>query len=79
MYSLGLILFELYQPFHTEMERLSSLNEARKGILPAAFCDKWPSQVCLLHSFMQMCCPGPTEGMDSLLFNILLNIVNVIN
>ncbi len=45
MFSLGLILFELYQPFRTEMERLSTLNDVRRGLVPPAFREKWPAQV----------------------------------
>lgn len=45
MYSLGLILFELYHPFQTEMERIDSIQEVRKRSIPAAFEHKWTKQV----------------------------------
>jgi hypothetical protein len=45
MYSIGLILFELYQPFCTGMERSKSLIDLRKGIVTPAFTERWPKLV----------------------------------
>lgn len=46
MYSLGVILFELYQPFGTESERRMCLDRLRKhGELDETFEKRWPMQV----------------------------------
>lgn len=34
IYSLGIILLELLIPFNTDMERLKTIESARKGIIP---------------------------------------------
>lgn len=34
VYSLGIILLELLIPFNTDMERLKTIEAARKGIFP---------------------------------------------
>ncbi len=45
MYSVGLILYEMYQPFCTEMERVYCLNDIRKGKLSEEFSARWSQQV----------------------------------
>ena len=45
IYSLGVIFFELYQCFTTEMERHKQIKDLRAGFLPPEFGDNWPSQV----------------------------------
>ena len=37
IFSLGLIFFELYYPFDTQMERIKTLMEVRKGNFPIRF------------------------------------------
>ena len=37
IFSLGLILFELYYPFDTQMERIKTLVEVRNGNFPVRF------------------------------------------
>ncbi|NXK64150.1 E2AK1 kinase, partial [Sylvietta virens] len=44
MYSMGVILLELFQPFGTEMERTEVLTQLRTGQIPHAFYKKWPTQ-----------------------------------
>ncbi|XP_052817103.1 eukaryotic translation initiation factor 2-alpha kinase 1-like [Mya arenaria] len=44
IYSLGVILFELFQKYDTEMERHISLCGLRKGIIPAIINQNWPVQ-----------------------------------
>ena len=44
MYSMGVILLELFQPFGTEMERTEVLTQLRNGQIPHAFYKKWPIQ-----------------------------------
>lgn len=42
MYSLGVILFEMYCPFSTGMERSKAISGLRQGQLPPAFKAKFP-------------------------------------
>lgn len=44
IYSLGVILFELFQSYGTEMERYKSLGDLRKGIIPYQVYEYWPIQ-----------------------------------
>ncbi|XP_060557024.1 eukaryotic translation initiation factor 2-alpha kinase 1-like [Ruditapes philippinarum] len=44
IYSLGVILFELFQSYGTEMERYRSLSDLRKGIIPDEVFQNWPVQ-----------------------------------
>ncbi|NWH34841.1 E2AK1 kinase, partial [Chloropsis hardwickii] len=44
MYSMGVILLELFQPFGTEMERTEVLTHLRTGQIPHTFHKKWPTQ-----------------------------------
>ncbi|KAI5645827.1 protein kinase domain-containing protein [Phthorimaea operculella] len=45
IYSMGLILFELYHPCATDAERIACLKAARAGIYPPAFCENHPQEV----------------------------------
>lgn len=45
MYSVGMLTFELFHPFGTEMERVRSLGDLREGRIPECFCLKWPKLV----------------------------------
>jgi len=45
MYSLGLVLFELCQPFTTESERYGCLANVRLGRLDDEFKQRWPQEV----------------------------------
>ncbi|XP_037611501.1 eukaryotic translation initiation factor 2-alpha kinase 1 isoform X1 [Sebastes umbrosus] len=42
MYSIGVLAFELFQPFGTEMERVRTLGDLRDGKIPDCFCQRWP-------------------------------------
>ncbi|CAI9535518.1 unnamed protein product, partial [Staurois parvus] len=44
MYSVGVILLELFHPFWTEMERNDILTLLGKGIVPKSFENHWPMQ-----------------------------------
>ncbi|XP_077305158.1 eukaryotic translation initiation factor 2-alpha kinase 1 isoform X2 [Lithobates pipiens] len=44
MYSVGVILLELFHPFWTEMERNDILTSLSKGIIPKSFENHWPVQ-----------------------------------
>lgn len=45
IYSLGILFFELYQPFSTWMERAEALDNLKRGILPDGFVDTYPKEV----------------------------------
>lgn len=42
MYSLGIVLLELVETFNTDMERVQTINELRKGHLPLYIPDEHP-------------------------------------
>ncbi|KPJ18535.1 Eukaryotic translation initiation factor 2-alpha kinase [Papilio machaon] len=48
IYSLGLVLFELLQPFGTEAERVHCLLRLRSGIYPDTFQHTYPAEVRLI-------------------------------
>ncbi|XP_020600739.1 eukaryotic translation initiation factor 2-alpha kinase 1-like [Orbicella faveolata] len=48
IYSLGIILFELFCPFGTEMERVKNIKDLRQGRLPQDFCEQWPEESKLI-------------------------------
>ncbi|XP_039216289.1 eukaryotic translation initiation factor 2-alpha kinase 1 [Crotalus tigris] len=78
MYSLGVILFELFQPFGTEMERTEVLMGLRRGSLPLSFCGKWPIQakyVKLLTSDTSSRRPTALQLLDSELFHNSANVI----
>lgn len=45
MYSVGIIGFELYCPFQTNMERMHNIMELRRGEISETFQYKWPVEV----------------------------------
>ncbi|NXR54352.1 E2AK1 kinase, partial [Hippolais icterina] len=72
MYSMGVILLELFQPFGTEMERTEVLTRLRTGQIPHAFYKKWPVQakyVKLLTSPRATERPTAAQLRDSELFH----------
>ncbi|KAM9305517.1 eukaryotic translation initiation factor 2-alpha kinase 1 [Gastrophryne carolinensis] len=44
MYSVGVILLELFHPFWTEMERNDVLTSLNSGVIPSSFESHWPVQ-----------------------------------
>ncbi|KAI9315705.1 kinase-like domain-containing protein [Dichotomocladium elegans] len=48
IYSLGIILFELYQPFSTAMERACAIDQLRHGVFPDGFVEKYPKVSALI-------------------------------
>ncbi|KAI9275267.1 kinase-like domain-containing protein [Helicostylum pulchrum] len=54
IYSLGIILFELYQPFDTAMERAESIDRLKKGVLPPHFIETYPAQSQIILSMMNV-------------------------
>ncbi|RUS19490.1 kinase-like domain-containing protein [Endogone sp. FLAS-F59071] len=52
IYPLGIILFELYHPFGTAMERAKILNHLREGKLSHEFVARWPDESALIQRMM---------------------------
>lgn len=53
MYSVGVVFFELWHPFHTAMERHVILSDLKqKGELPSAWVAEFPEQASLLRRLM---------------------------
>ncbi|NXO62001.1 E2AK1 kinase, partial [Phainopepla nitens] len=79
MYSLGVILLELFQPFGTEMERTEVLTHLRTGQIPHTFYKKWPTQakyVKLLTSPRAPERPTAAQLQDSELFHTTDQVIS---
>ncbi|KAI8641428.1 kinase-like domain-containing protein [Parasitella parasitica] len=48
IYSLGIILFELFQPFTTGMERADSIDKLKRGLFPSGFLEMHPKISALI-------------------------------
>lgn len=72
MYSLGVILLELFQPFGTEMERIEVLTELRNGHIQSSFSREWPVEakyIKLLTSKVSSQRPTAAQLLESELFH----------
>uniref|UniRef100_A0A8C9SCS7 Eukaryotic translation initiation factor 2-alpha kinase 1 n=1 Tax=Scleropages formosus TaxID=113540 RepID=A0A8C9SCS7_SCLFO len=72
MYSVGMVALELFQPFWTEMERVKTLGELRKGKVPDTLTQRWPvlsHYICLLTSPDPSLRPTAAHLLQSKLFN----------
>ncbi|KFV61598.1 Eukaryotic translation initiation factor 2-alpha kinase 1 [Dryobates pubescens] len=79
MYSMGVILLELFQPFGTEMERTEVLTHLRNGQIPHTFYKKWPVQakyVKLLTSPSSTERPTAAQLRDSELFHTTEHVIS---
>uniref|UniRef100_A0A8C5TKE4 Eukaryotic translation initiation factor 2-alpha kinase 1 n=1 Tax=Malurus cyaneus samueli TaxID=2593467 RepID=A0A8C5TKE4_9PASS len=79
MYSMGVILLELFQPFGTEMERTEVLTRLRTGQIPHTFYKKWPTQakyVKLLTSERATDRPTAAQLRDSELFHTTDQVIS---
>ncbi|NWY26043.1 E2AK1 kinase, partial [Pheucticus melanocephalus] len=79
MYSLGVVLLELFQPFGTEMERTEVLMHLRTGQIPHTFYKKWPTQakyVKLLTSARATERPTAAQLRDSELFHTTDQVIS---
>uniref|UniRef100_A0A8C3Y9P6 Eukaryotic translation initiation factor 2-alpha kinase 1 n=1 Tax=Catharus ustulatus TaxID=91951 RepID=A0A8C3Y9P6_CATUS len=79
MYSMGVILLELFQPFGTEMERTEVLTRLRTGQIPPTFSKKWPTQakyVKLLTSPRAAERPTAAQLRDSELFHTTDQVIS---
>lgn len=64
LYSLGIVLFELWHPFSTAMERAVLLNEVKqKGVLPPAWAETYPEQAALVRWLVA---PNPADRPSAL-------------
>lgn len=82
MYSMGVILLELFQPFGTEMERTEVLTHLRNGHIPHTFYKKWPVQakyVKLLTSQRSTERPTAAQLRESELFHTTEHVSYVTN
>ncbi|ORY96927.1 kinase-like domain-containing protein [Syncephalastrum racemosum] len=48
IYSLGIIFFELYQPFTTAMERADAIHRLKKGVFPDGFVERYAKESALI-------------------------------
>ncbi|XP_055017137.1 eukaryotic translation initiation factor 2-alpha kinase 1 isoform X3 [Boleophthalmus pectinirostris] len=72
MYSVGMLAFELFQPFGTEMERVRCLGDLREGKIPDTFCNRWPilaKHIMKLTNQDPSVRPTATELLQSELFS----------
>ncbi|NXD79871.1 E2AK1 kinase, partial [Halcyon senegalensis] len=79
MYSMGVILLELFQPFGTEMERTEVLTCLRNGQIPHTFYKKWPIQakyVKLLTSQRSTERPTAAQLRESELFHTTEHVIS---
>ncbi|KQL61537.1 eukaryotic translation initiation factor 2-alpha kinase 1 [Amazona aestiva] len=79
MYSMGVILLELFQPFGTEMERTEVLTCLRNGQIPHTFYKKWPIQakyVKLLTSQSATERPTAAQLRESELFHTTEHVIS---
>ncbi|NWV34772.1 E2AK1 kinase, partial [Grantiella picta] len=79
MYSMGVILLELFHPFGTEMERTEVLTHLRTGQIPHTFHKKWPTQakyVKLLTSERATERPTAAQLQDSELFHTTDQVIS---
>lgn len=54
MFSVGLIMYELLQPFSTEMERVVNLSAVRKGKMPGSFVRRFPYHSSLIQRLVRL-------------------------
>ncbi|NXK92450.1 E2AK1 kinase, partial [Formicarius rufipectus] len=79
MYSMGVILLELFQPFGTEMERTEVLTRLRNGQIPHTFYKQWPTQakyVKLLTSQSSTERPTAAQLRESELFHTTDHVIS---
>ncbi|KAJ3342743.1 Eukaryotic translation initiation factor 2-alpha kinase [Gonapodya sp. JEL0774] len=75
IYSLGVLFFELYWPFSSAMERVMTLMDLRKGVVPEGFKRRWPKEYSVLK---RMVAPDPAQRLSALeiLAHPLLNTLD---
>ncbi|NXL36818.1 E2AK1 kinase, partial [Glaucidium brasilianum] len=79
MYSMGVILLELFQPFGTEMERTEVLTHLRSGQISHTFYKEWPVQakyIKLLTSQRSTERPTAAQLRESELFHTPEHVIS---
>ncbi|EPY50364.1 PEK protein kinase Hri1 [Schizosaccharomyces cryophilus OY26] len=62
VYALGILFFELLYPFGTRMERVSLINNLKKGLLPEDFLEQMPGEASLILSMLSSPAKRPTAA-----------------
>lgn len=62
MYSLGIILLELVEPFVTDMERVKTITDLRKGQIPAHLTANYPKIAHIIGKLVQR---KPSKRLDT--------------
>lgn len=62
MYSMGIILLEMVETFSTDMERVKTINDLRKGQIPAHLTASYPKIAHIIGKLVQR---RPTRRLDS--------------
>ncbi|XP_075035767.1 eukaryotic translation initiation factor 2-alpha kinase 1 [Mixophyes fleayi] len=78
MYSVGVILLELFHPFWTEMERSDVLTSLSTGIIPEVFETQWPVQSKYIKLLVSADCairPSADQVLKSELFHEKENVI----
>ncbi|XP_018422655.1 PREDICTED: eukaryotic translation initiation factor 2-alpha kinase 1 [Nanorana parkeri] len=78
MYSVGVILLELFHPFWTEMERNDILTSLSKGIIPESFETHWPMQTKYVKLLTSADCtlrPSADQMLKCELFSEKENVI----
>ena len=52
IYALGMIFFELFYPFATEMERVNTLLDVKRLQFPGRFARELPTEVCERENYL---------------------------
>ncbi|CAH2105059.1 unnamed protein product [Euphydryas editha] len=62
MYSLGIILLEMVEPFSTDMERVKTITDLRKGQIPAQLTANYPKIAHIIGKLVQR---RPSKRLDT--------------
>lgn len=62
MYSLGIILLEMVEPFSTDMERVKTITDLRKGQIPAHLTANYPKIAHIIGKLVQR---RPNKRLDT--------------
>lgn len=62
MYSLGIILLEMVEPFSTDMERVKTITDLRKGQIPANLTANYPKIAHIIGNLVQH---RPSKRLDT--------------
>ncbi|KAH9416796.1 Eukaryotic translation initiation factor 2-alpha kinase 3 [Dermatophagoides pteronyssinus] len=66
IFSMGIILYELLMPFHTESERIHQLQNVRRKLFPNEFDKEYPEEKKIIQKMMADSPKNRPESMDLL-------------